>query len=382
MLANARQDVKDAEQGSSVVTGDDRKRKGWIAISKCLADHPVVGFGVDGEPYSRAEAWIWMLQTAAWKERDVAFNGRVTKLQRGQLVVSERFLALRWNWTAKKVRYFVTLLRAHGMVVLGTTKGRTGSLVTICKYEDYQTELENRGTLRGAPEGQIGAHVLENKVVKQANKKRSEEKDSMSTRSANRVDEPMFSLIADADAANTQSPLALSPDGAPVVSSLVGQDKRDDMAALVAEAVGMWQKLAAEFGLSKVRLPLSPRRVSALKARLKTGGLVEWQSALEEIRKTPQLHGKKPMRSGTLFKADLDFVCQAKSWDRLTEGFYSALNANVAHKTVGQAPAHVVRTTADPKLAAHVDEMARLAREQSKQLAEAQRTRRSRLDDR
>jgi hypothetical protein len=111
--------------------------RGYITIARGILDHPVVGAR---KPYSRLEAWLWLLLEAAWKPRRVPIsNGRtrgVASLDRGQLSHSLRFMARKWGWTVKPVTTFLNGLETDNMIATQTDTGQT--LITICNYNAYQ----------------------------------------------------------------------------------------------------------------------------------------------------------------------------------------------------------------------------------------------------
>ena len=111
--------------------------RGYITIARGILDHPIVGAR---KPYSRLEAWQWLLLEAAWKPHRVPIsNGRtrgVVSLDRGQLSHSLRFMARKWGWTVKPVMTFLNGLETDTMVTTQTDTGQT--LITICNYNAYQ----------------------------------------------------------------------------------------------------------------------------------------------------------------------------------------------------------------------------------------------------
>lgn len=103
-----------------------------------------------GEPYSRREAWLWMIGMAAWQPTGRRTRGGIVNLERGELVVTERDLTGIWQWSKSTVRRFLLTLQAEKMIaarVSGPCSGpRTGpnpkhqiTLLTICNYESFQT---------------------------------------------------------------------------------------------------------------------------------------------------------------------------------------------------------------------------------------------------
>jgi hypothetical protein len=115
-------------------------------------------FGAD--PFSRREAWQWLIAEAAWKPRKVNVgNGRgatVVSLERGQLAHSKAFMLQAWGWSSEKaVRTFLDRLEADGRISrhAGKPSGQPSAIITICKYDDYQFgEL-----VAGRPTGSSGA---------------------------------------------------------------------------------------------------------------------------------------------------------------------------------------------------------------------------------
>lgn len=85
-----------------------------------------------------------------------------------------------------------------------------------------------------------------------------------------------------------------------------------------AEIVEDWNLLAEQCGLPKVKR-LSDERRRKLRVRLRQYPDIEdWQTAFNHIRETPFLRGEN--REG--WRADFDFLLQAKSFTKLTEESY------------------------------------------------------------
>jgi hypothetical protein len=89
-------------------------------------------------------------------------------------------------------------------------------------------------------------------------------------------------------------------------------------AADIETAFEAWNTVAREIG-NPVARKLDPARRRAIAVRLRDDGGVEaWRQALAEVRASPLCRGE----GDRAWRADLDFVCQAKSFRRLIEGFY------------------------------------------------------------
>lgn len=106
-----------------------------------------------------------------------------------------------------------------------------------------------------------------------------------------------------------ESPL-LSPDGdgpAPV----------DE----VREAFDAWNATAARCSLP-IAKGLDDSRRRSIAKRLKEVGLAGWHEALNGVERSAFCRGMRKGADGKVFRADLGFICQAKSFPRLREGFY------------------------------------------------------------
>lgn len=131
---------------------------GHFVIDRRIWHHPTF----KGDPFSRRDAWLWLISEAAWKPRDYSALGRTIHLERGQLVTSLRFLAKKWGWTVAKVRHFLHTLQQQEMILTspasdtgyntgndtGHDTGRSTppTLVTICNYNKYQYGGINNST--------------------------------------------------------------------------------------------------------------------------------------------------------------------------------------------------------------------------------------------
>ena len=110
--------------------------------------------------FSKAEAFLDLLQLAAFKLTKKIVKGSLITLEPGQLCGSERYLSGRWNWSTKKVRAFLTLLEADRMV--GIEKKREGSVITLRNYRKYcdmilseEAQKKQTGSTEEAPRKQI-----------------------------------------------------------------------------------------------------------------------------------------------------------------------------------------------------------------------------------
>ena len=107
--------------------------QGFIALARGVFDHPIVGAQ---KPYSKFEAWAWLIFEAAWKARRYDAGGFTVPLERGQVAHSIRYMAEAWGWHRSSVERFLTRLKTDTMI---ETQSETGlTVITLCKYEEYQ----------------------------------------------------------------------------------------------------------------------------------------------------------------------------------------------------------------------------------------------------
>ena len=107
--------------------------RGVFAVDRGIWDHDVLA---GDDPFSRREAWLWLVSEAAWKARRRRIAGHNIELQRGQVAASLRFIAEKWRWSEPRVRRFLNALKSERMIDAASDAGVT--VITICKYDEYQ----------------------------------------------------------------------------------------------------------------------------------------------------------------------------------------------------------------------------------------------------
>ena len=128
-------------------------RSGVFAVDRGIWEHELFA---SREPLSRREAWLWLISEASWKPRVKRVGSASVELMRGQLAHSIRFIAEAWCWPKTNVARFLTSLKSETMIDMKTVRGI--SLVTICKYDEYQRvslpDRDSFGTATGTVVGQ------------------------------------------------------------------------------------------------------------------------------------------------------------------------------------------------------------------------------------
>lgn len=160
---------------------------GWVAIWRSMRTHPVVGFHLHATPcdpnrgaLQPALAWIDLIMECRYAAGTVDNNGRVMRLERGQLLGATSWLAKRWNWTPKAVRVWLDKLENQGMISFtiennpgpyqsqgqsehgrlnGRSRGRFANVLTICNYNKHQNGDDPEGQVEGPIEGQANGRL-------------------------------------------------------------------------------------------------------------------------------------------------------------------------------------------------------------------------------
>ena len=216
------------------------------------------------ERHTEREAWIWLIEEAAFRPRTKRIGAYVAQLDRGQIATSLRFLATAWGWKKDRVRRFLTRLANDSMLSRKCAENATPyTLITLCNYDIYQ--LAHDG-------------------------------DATATRQQR-----------DSDATNEKELKEVKEESHTPPNTLTDE---------ISQAVALWNALADECGLSKPRKITKDRQVK-LRARLKDcGGIDGWKDALDRIRQNSFLRGEN--NSG--WRVDFDFVLRESKFVKLTEG--------------------------------------------------------------
>jgi hypothetical protein len=107
---------------------------GFFVIDRGVWEHP----GFANETFTELQAWFWLISNAAWEPCQVRVGKATISLERGQCAFALRFLAAKWRWSEPRVRRFLQRRATDAQVLVSAT--REATLITICKYNDYQLE--------------------------------------------------------------------------------------------------------------------------------------------------------------------------------------------------------------------------------------------------
>jgi len=112
----------------------------------------------DGTPFDSRSAWIWLCQSAAWKDGEYRSGNRVDSLKRGEFVASIRYLARRWQWDKNRVSRFLKKMTDAGRITRQRT-GQHGIVYLIVNYDVSGSWHPSYGTHTGTDGETIVGHA-------------------------------------------------------------------------------------------------------------------------------------------------------------------------------------------------------------------------------
>ena len=328
----------------------------WIAISRDVREHPIVGAGKPVKPdddrrgsHSRMEAWFDLLCLAQFKPSRISNRGDVMTLDVGQLMGARSYLAMRWNWTEKTVRGFLEVLELDRM---GSCPPRQNSesggqqrasgqqnkanILTICNDSRYQLMTEAIEAFIVDKKGQQGASKGPAKgpaVGQQLGQQKASEKPIIPVTSgdeeknaghidrvlrANGVGEKGPELNTKQKQESTplapQGGLALGDQENPSPKSRKRGEiyfSNADM-ALSNQAIDLYNEAAKRLKFTASRVVDPSIRLRLLGRIRDIGGIDQFKLALTAIELSPFLMGKMPPRPNeSPFRLDLEKLLQA-----------------------------------------------------------------------
>ena len=183
--------------------------EGYIPLSRKFFDHP---FWTQDRVFSYAEAWIDLIKGARYESEPITLliKSKLIKIERGQIPISLRFLGKSWGWSKNKVDSFIKILVNENMIKIGTAEGTVQTIVTICKYDEYNLLSRNEGQQSGQSRDSSGTVAgqyrdktnKDNKVNKENNNINTKEKLSKESKKKADEEEKQNKIVA-AKAATT-----------------------------------------------------------------------------------------------------------------------------------------------------------------------------------
>ena len=274
---------------------------GYFLLARGWADDEVL---MDPAPFSRREAWLWLIEHVAFRPTRVMSNGQKVAVARGQISVSIRSLARSWKWGKGRVELFVRRLETATSIETEIVDGRY--LITLCNYEKYQQPNAELTAPLGTENGTMSRQCRDTVATLKKQGKQGKE----------RIKDPHQGVCVGYGTRNGSDGTPDSiPDGIPDGVSYDAAGR----SAMLQEAVVAWNAIAARRGLSVVR-HLGERRASVLERRLRQcGGLAGWHMALQRMEEVPWLLGENRER----WQVSFDFLLKPDNLTKMLEGGYA-----------------------------------------------------------
>ena len=114
--------------------------EGWISLHRQISENDLWL----AEPFSKGQAWVDLILLANHKDNSFFKRGIRIIVKRGQVAWSEKALSARWKWSRNKVRKFLELLIFEHQILV--SKSNVTQIITIKKYEDYQSTRHQKDT--------------------------------------------------------------------------------------------------------------------------------------------------------------------------------------------------------------------------------------------
>lgn len=144
---------------------------GFIKLDRNFFKNP---FWKENRSYSRAEAWIDLIQMARFENspEKILVKNKLITINRGEIRASQRFLSERWGWSLGKVNRFISVLEVEHMVERRVEHSET--IVKLLKYNVFNSSNDNEMNTNGTESGTPTEHQQEQT---KESKEREENKD-------------------------------------------------------------------------------------------------------------------------------------------------------------------------------------------------------------
>lgn len=136
-------------------------------MSRALFSHSI---WLQQGPFSPGQAWVDLIGLAAWKDTSFSKRGNQIYLRRGQIGMSIKGLADRWQWSQGKVKRFLKWLKNEDQIEEQNSAVTT--VITITNYDDYQ-KTERKTESRRRADGEQTETIEESKELKEVKEEKS-----------------------------------------------------------------------------------------------------------------------------------------------------------------------------------------------------------------
>lgn len=116
---------------------------GYFLVRRGLLDSPLFR----REPLTEREAYLWLIENAAYAPRQFRIGSHVFDLQRGQVATTVRYLADRWRWSKSRVERAIAVFKTRTLIE--TQTGTAATVITVCGYNEMQDGQQSSGAQTG-----------------------------------------------------------------------------------------------------------------------------------------------------------------------------------------------------------------------------------------
>lgn len=148
--------------------------QGYVGLFRKFFDHE---FWKERRKYSKAEAWIDLMQSARYGEGpETLFDKRGSYiLEYGDVYISLRYLGERWQWSKNKVQGFLNYLEKRGSILVKKRDSHR-TIIHIINLKTYKDWIKGRRDSEGTVKGQSrDSEGTKKKKVKKDNKEKNKD---------------------------------------------------------------------------------------------------------------------------------------------------------------------------------------------------------------
>jgi hypothetical protein len=233
-------------------------RKGYFLVERDFMNLQIF----KKQPYTEREAWIYLIENAAFKVTLREVDGMAITLQRGQLVGAYRYLAEAWQWltpkgnlSKDKVRRFIDKLDRHGWVSVSTNYyverdsnatvfskpyNKRPALITVLHYNELQRKEGERPDKKTDSDTQENATALIHESDK-PNQIQSTSNNEINNQSVGSVDQDVFLFEEFPQVENSEDFIKYMPTH---WQNYALQEKGWEIDTVIEEAQAFWERYA------------------------------------------------------------------------------------------------------------------------------------------
>lgn len=355
---------------------------GWVAIARSMRAHPLVGFHLFAKPANPSKgavqpalAFIDLIMECQYEDGTVVNGGRRMAIKRGQMVGAVSWLAHRWNWTPMAVRIWLDKLEADMMISReipgseGRHAGAVSTVISLCNYDQFQHDAGVNNKYRNELHNKSNNEKTTNASCGNYSEKQASATNKQLTQQP--IPQPISQQqYKDNKETKEQEDNPPTPLQGGLASGFAFQlnDAKSRRRAMNREAALQafveWKAFTKRIGLRVPRDSSFETFGQKMAARMYQHAdnpkgidemLVVWRLAMSMIERSKLCRGMTSRK----WYADLKFMCQPESFDRLITGGYGngahapAPEPNAGADSEHESQLELIRQQREQERAAH-----------------------------